>query len=100
MQAPVSDSLLDKLVRLSQRLLTLRLPEENWLAESRLTQATSSLSMVPGRQDPPNSEDSGQIPHTQGQILRQAWRSPESARPLGLACERPWALDWQGQDPV
>lgn len=55
----LSDSLLDKLVWLSQRLLPLRLPEENWLAESRLTQATPALTMVPWSPPPPPPQRGG-----------------------------------------
>lgn len=87
----LSDSLLDKLGRLSQRLLTIRLSEENSLEAGvgagggmshACTRRSPPLPPSPGHLDPPRSEKSGQAPSSGPGSNRQAWRETRATQQL------------------
>ena len=87
----LSDSLLDKLGRLSQRLLTIRLSEENWLEAGAgagrgmshtCTRRSPLLPPFPGHLDRPRSEKSGQVATSGPGSERRAWRETRAAQQL------------------
>lgn len=84
----LSDSLLDKLGRLSQRLLTIRLSEESWLEAgvgagggmSHTRNPVPSLATVPGSPGPSSLREVGAGPPPAGQALTD--RPGERREPL------------------